>query len=81
MAWVGIGFPMGSVAVILLWGWAYELFDIKKLFIGSVLLFEIGSAICGAAPNMNAMIVGRVIAGAGGAGMYLGYANLSHLIA
>lgn len=24
-----------------------------------------GSALCGAAPNMNAMIVGRAIAGAG----------------
>ena len=40
--------------------------------IGSIVVFEIGSAICGAAPNMNAMIVGRVIAGMGGAGMYMG---------
>jgi hypothetical protein len=40
--------------------------------IGSVLLFEIGSAVCGAAPTMNAMIVGRVIAGSGDEGMYLG---------
>lgn len=72
LAWVGIGFPMGSVTVILLCGWLYELFEIKYLMIGSVLLFEIGSAICGAAPSMNAMIIGRVIAGAGGSGMYLG---------
>jgi MFS family permease len=69
LAWVGIGFPMGSVAVILLFGWLYQLFEIKYLFIGSILLFEIGSAICGAAPNMNAMIIGRVIAGMGGSGM------------
>jgi MFS family permease len=72
LAWVGIGFPMGSVAAILLIGWCYALFEIKYLMIGSVLLFEIGSAVCGAAPTMNAMIVGRVIAGSGGAGMYLG---------
>jgi MFS family permease len=72
LAWVGIGFPMGSVAVILLFGWLYELFEIKYLMIGSILLFEIGSAICGAAPTMNAMIVGRVIAGIGGSGMYMG---------
>lgn len=52
---------MGSVSVILLFGWCYELFEIKYLFIGSVLLFEIGSAICGAAPTMNAMIIGRVV--------------------
>ena len=60
---------MGSVAVILLFGWLYQLFEIKYLFIASILLFEIGSAICGAAPNMNAMIIGRVVAGMGGSGM------------
>lgn len=38
----------------------------------SVILFETGSAICGAAPNMNALIVGRAICGLGGAGMYTG---------
>ncbi|KAH7313140.1 major facilitator superfamily domain-containing protein [Rhexocercosporidium sp. MPI-PUGE-AT-0058] len=72
LAWVGIGFPMGSVAIILLIGWCYALFEIKWLMIGSIVVFEIGSAICGAAPTMNAMIVGRVIAGMGGAGMYMG---------
>lgn len=52
---------MGSVSVILLFGWCYELFEIKYLFIASVLLFEIGSAVCASAPTMNAMIVGRVV--------------------
>lgn len=33
---------------------------------------EAGSALCGAAPNMNALIIGRVIAGMGGAGVYIG---------
>jgi MFS family permease len=72
LAWVGIGFPMGSVSVILLLGWCFALFEIKYLIIGSIIAFEAGSALCGAAPTMNAMIFGRVIAGIGGAGMYLG---------
>lgn len=72
LSWVGIGFPMGSVAVVLLLGTLFTTFEIKKLLIASVLLFEIGSAICGSAPTMNAMIVGRVVAGIGGAGIYLG---------
>ena len=54
------------------WGKAYGLFNKKWLYISSVLLFEIGSAICGASPNMNALILGRVIAGVGGSGMYSG---------
>ena len=72
LSWVGIGFPMGSVSIVLLVGALYALFDVKWMFIGSLVLFEAGSALCGAAPNMNALIVGRVIAGTGGAGMYLG---------
>ncbi|KAI5455988.1 major facilitator superfamily domain-containing protein [Mariannaea sp. PMI_226] len=72
LSWVGIGFPMGSVATILLLGSLYGSFEIKWLYLGSIAVFEVGSAVCGAAPSMNAMIVGRVIAGVGGAGMYLG---------
>jgi MFS family permease len=72
LPWVGLGFPMASVAVILLLGRAYGLFNLKVLMLSSIATFEIGSALCGAAPSMNALIIGRVIAGMGGAGMYLG---------
>jgi len=76
LAWVGIGFPMGSVSVILLLGWCFAVFEIKWLMIGSIVTFEAGSALCGGAPTMNAMVFGRVIAGIGGAGMYLGSVHL-----
>ena len=75
LAWIGSGFPLGSVAVILLVGNLFGHFNMKWIFIASVALFEIGSAVCGAAPSMDALIVGRVIAGAGGAGIYLGALN------
>jgi MFS family permease len=68
---------MGSVSMILLIGTCYGLFEIKYLMLTSIVLFEAGSALCGAAPSMNAMIIGRVIAGIGGAGMYLGCVNAS----
>lgn len=54
----------------------YGQFDPKWLYIYCVLGFEIGSAVCGAAPSMNALIIGRAIAGLGGAGMYLGVVML-----
>ncbi len=72
LGWLGIGFTLGSVTFILPLGKAYAVFDTKWLFIACVTMFEAGSALCGAAPNMNAIIMGRVWAGAGGAGMYLG---------
>jgi MFS family permease len=76
LAWIGVGFFVGSVAVILPIGELYGCFDMKWLFAGSVALFEIGSVVCGAAPTMNALIVGRVIAGIGGSGIYLGGLNI-----
>jgi MFS family permease len=57
-------------------GKAYGMFNLRWLHVGSVTVFSIESTVCGAAPNMNALIIGRVIAGAGGAGMYLGLLNL-----
>jgi hypothetical protein len=72
LGWLGIGFPMGSVATILLFGVSYRIFNIKYLYLFSIFLFEVGSAVCGSAQNMNSLIVGRVIAGIGGGGMYLG---------
>ena len=72
LSWVGIGFPMASVALLLLLGRAYGLFNMKALMLSSFTVFEVGSALCGAAPTSNVLIAGRVIAGMGGAGMYLG---------
>jgi MFS family permease len=53
-------------------GQCYGQFDAKYVYILCVLIFEVGSAVCGSAPNMNALIVGRAICGLGGAGMYTG---------
>ncbi|KAI2730807.1 hypothetical protein CBS147332_2659 [Penicillium roqueforti] len=76
LGWLGVGFTLGSVVFILPLGKAYAIFDTKWLFLGCLTMFAAGSALCGAAPSMNAIIVGRVWAGAGGAGMYLGNLNL-----
>lgn len=51
LAWIGAGFPLGSVCVILLLGTLYNSFNIKWVFIATVVLFEAGSALCGGAPN------------------------------
>jgi MFS family permease len=40
-----------------------------------VVLFDVGSVICGAAPTTSTLIVGRVIAGVGGSGIYFGSLN------
>lgn len=54
------------------WGKAFKYFDIKWTFLLSLAIFEIGSLICALAPNSVALIVGRAIAGVGGAGISVG---------
>ena len=54
------------------WGKAFKFFPLKSTFLVSVLIFEVGSLICGAAPNAIALIVGRAIAGGGAAGVSSG---------
>jgi MFS family permease len=56
----------------LLYGKLYAFYALKWVFISAVALFEIGSLICGAAPNSVALIVGRAIAGVGAAGIFSG---------
>lgn len=53
-------------------GKLYKYSDIKWSFLGSMLIFEVGSLICGVAPNSKSLIVGRAIAGLGGAGLSVG---------
>jgi MFS family permease len=54
----------------------YGQFNLKYLYIISIALFQVGSALCGAAPNMDVLIVGRAICGIGGAGAYVGVMTL-----
>lgn len=51
------------------WGKAYKYFPLKISFLLSIFIFELGSLICGVAPNSTTLIVGRAIAGVGAAGI------------
>lgn len=42
------------------------------MYLVSIFIFEVGSAVCGAAPSSAALIVGRAIAGVGSAGIFSG---------
>ncbi|KAL9040170.1 MAG: hypothetical protein Q9214_004593 [Letrouitia sp. 1 TL-2023] len=53
-------------------GKIYEHFDLKWTFLISMSVFEVGSLICGVAPNSKSLVVGRAIAGLGGAGLSVG---------
>ncbi|EXF78975.1 major facilitator superfamily transporter [Colletotrichum fioriniae PJ7] len=72
IGWYGSAYLLTTCAFQLLFGKLYVFFPIKRVFLCSVVLFEVGSAVCGAAPDSAAFIVGRAIAGIGGAGIFAG---------
>jgi MFS family permease len=51
------------------WGKVFKYFPLKLGFLASIFIFELGSLICGVAPNSTALIVGRAFAGIGAAGV------------
>ncbi|KAI9337558.1 major facilitator superfamily domain-containing protein [Obelidium mucronatum] len=69
VSWLGSAFMICSGATGILYGKLSDIFGRKPVFLFALVLFEIGSAICGAAQNMTALIVGRAITGAGGGGL------------
>lgn len=52
-----------------MFGKIYSMYSVKVVLLVSIFLFEVGSAICGAAPNSIAFIIGRAVAGVGAAGI------------
>ncbi|KAJ3018158.1 hypothetical protein HKX48_003070 [Thoreauomyces humboldtii] len=69
-AWIGIGYLLTATALSPTWGKLADIFGRKASFIAAIVIFEIGSAVCGAAQNMPMLVIGRAIAGAGGGGLF-----------
>ncbi|KAL0780435.1 hypothetical protein CaCOL14_001770 [Colletotrichum acutatum] len=72
IGWYGSAYHVSSAAFQPLTGKIYRYFSSKWSFFVFLVLFEIGSLVCGAAPSSLILIVGRVIAGIGSAGIMSG---------
>jgi MFS family permease len=72
VGWYASAYQLSSAACTPLTGKIYTYFHIKWTFLVFFLLFEIGSALSGAANSSNMFIVGRGISGIGSAGLFTG---------
>jgi MFS family permease len=72
IGWYGSAYMLTTSCSQLIFGRIYKHYDMKWTFLISILVFEIGSAICGAAPNSASFIAGRAIAGTASAGIFSG---------
>src|SRR4051812_9083570 len=64
--WVSTGYLLALATVIPLTGWMTERFGSKRVWMVSVALFGIGSALCGLAWSAGSLIFFRVLQGFGG---------------
>jgi EmrB/QacA subfamily drug resistance transporter len=64
--WVITGYMLALATVIPITGWAAHRFGTKRLYLLSILLFVVGSALCGLAWSAESLIAFRVLQGFGG---------------
>lgn len=69
LAWVVTAYLLTSTAVTPLWGKISDLYGRRIIFQATIVIFLIGSALCGIAQNMPQLIAFRAIQGIGGGGL------------
>ncbi|KAK5195755.1 hypothetical protein LTR99_002280 [Exophiala xenobiotica] len=72
VGWYGSAYLLTTCALQLFFGKMYTFFSIKYVYLTAIFIFEVGSAVCGAAPTSEALIVGRAVSGVGSAGIFSG---------
>jgi EmrB/QacA subfamily drug resistance transporter len=69
-SWVFTAYLLGSTVTVPLYGKLGDAHGRKPLFIVSITIFIIGSALCGLAQNMTELVVFRAIQGVGAGGIF-----------
>jgi len=64
-AWVFSGFLLAEIATIPLWGRLADMFGRKRIFLVGMLVFLLGSALCGTAASMTELVLFRALQGLG----------------
>ncbi|MEV4787602.1 MDR family MFS transporter [Streptomyces tuirus] len=69
LSWVVTAYLLAATAATPLWGKLGDQYGRKRLFQTAIVLFLIGSALCGAAQDMAQLIAFRALQGLGGGGL------------
>ena len=72
VGWYGNTYTVAECSFQLFWGRVYTFHPPRVVMLFSIILFLVGSALCGSAPSSIVFIVGRAVAGLGSAGIFSG---------
>src|SRR6516165_7083402 len=79
LQWIVDAYTLPLAALLLTAGTLGDLFGRKRLFLAGLVLFVLGSTLCGFAPTLDWLLVGRVVQGIGAAALLPG--SLAVLVA
>ena len=72
LSWVVTGYILASTVSTPIWGKLGDLLGHKHVFMASIVMFLIGSALCGASQNMTELVLFRAFQGLGAGGLMVG---------
>jgi EmrB/QacA subfamily drug resistance transporter len=72
LSWVVTGYTLATAASTPIWGKVGDMYGRKGAFLGSIVVFLVGSALSGMAQNMGELIGFRAVQGLGAGGLMVG---------
>lgn len=72
VGWYGSSYLLTTTSLQPTFGKIYAFFNVKWTYLIALMIFELGSILCGAAVNSTMLIVGRAVAGVGAAALFSG---------
>ncbi|MFD1495793.1 MDR family MFS transporter [Streptosporangium lutulentum] len=76
LAWVATGYILASTVSTPIWGKLGDLYGRRIIFISSVVIFLVGSVLCGLSQDMTQLIAFRAIQGLGAGGLMVGVMSI-----
>ncbi|PVF92610.1 ABC transporter [Serendipita vermifera] len=70
LTWIVSAYLLTQAGFILIYGQLLTILPTKWVYLFTIFIFEVGSLICGVAPSMKVLILGRAIAGTGASGIF-----------
>jgi DHA2 family multidrug resistance protein len=67
--WVLTSYLVSNAIVLPISGWLAVRFGRKRFFVGCLMIFTLSSLLCGVAPSLGALLLFRIMQGAGGGGL------------